>query len=58
MGIDVGAHIARDLGAIFGERFAGGNIGVLKDMVDAGFLGMYLTLPSRMCIRACRELVA
>lgn len=40
VGIDVGAHIARDLGGIFGERFAGGNIGVLRDMVEAGYLGM------------------
>jgi len=39
VGVDVGAHIARDLSAIFGDRFTGGNIGVLRDMVDAGFLG-------------------
>jgi len=39
VGVDVGAHIAHDLGGIFGERFAGGNVSVLKDMVAAGFLG-------------------
>ncbi|XP_075213578.1 monolysocardiolipin acyltransferase Mtpalpha [Lycorma delicatula] len=39
VGIDVGAHIAHDLSKVFGERFAGGNINVLQDMVKAGFLG-------------------
>lgn len=39
VGIDVGAHIAHDLGAVFGERFMGGSINVLKDMVAAGYLG-------------------
>lgn len=39
VGIDVGAHIARDLSQVFGERFAGGNINVLQDMVKAGHLG-------------------
>lgn len=42
VGIDVGAHIARDLGAVFGERFSGGSVNVLKDMVEAGFLGKYI----------------
>lgn len=39
VGIDVAAHIAQDLSKVFGPRFAGGNINLLKDMVEAGFLG-------------------
>lgn len=39
VGIDVGAHIAVDLGKAFGERFAGGNVGVMEDLVKAGFMG-------------------
>jgi len=39
VGIDVAAHVAEDLGKAFGERFQGGNINVLTDMVDAGYLG-------------------
>ncbi|KAH3693590.1 trifunctional enzyme subunit alpha, mitochondrial-like [Dreissena polymorpha] len=39
VGIDVAAHVAEDLGKAFGERFGGGNINVLRDMVTAGFLG-------------------
>lgn len=39
VGIDVGAHIAVDLSKAFGERFAGGNLGVMDDMVKAGYLG-------------------
>lgn len=44
VGIDVGAHIAYDLSKVFGDRFAGGNINVLQDMVKAGFLGLFLFL--------------
>ncbi|XP_033644913.1 trifunctional enzyme subunit alpha, mitochondrial-like [Asterias rubens] len=39
VGIDVAAHVAEFLGGSFGERFGGGNIDVLKDMVKAGYLG-------------------
>lgn len=41
VGIDVAAHIAQDLSKVFGPRFAGGNINLLKDMVEAGYLGQY-----------------
>lgn len=39
VGIDVGAHIATDLSQAFGERFAGGDLGVMQDLVKAGFMG-------------------
>uniref|UniRef100_A0A8D8R562 Trifunctional enzyme subunit alpha, mitochondrial n=1 Tax=Cacopsylla melanoneura TaxID=428564 RepID=A0A8D8R562_9HEMI len=39
VGIDVGAHIAKDLSKTFGDRFSGGNLNVLNEMVDQGFLG-------------------
>uniref|UniRef100_A0A669DTS7 Trifunctional enzyme subunit alpha, mitochondrial n=1 Tax=Oreochromis niloticus TaxID=8128 RepID=A0A669DTS7_ORENI len=39
VGIDVGAHVAEDLGKAFGSRFGGGNVEVLKTMVDLGFKG-------------------
>uniref|UniRef100_A0A1Y1NJQ7 Trifunctional enzyme subunit alpha, mitochondrial n=1 Tax=Photinus pyralis TaxID=7054 RepID=A0A1Y1NJQ7_PHOPY len=39
VGIDVGAHIAADLGKAFGERFSGGNPNFIRDVVQAGFLG-------------------
>ncbi|CAG9863338.1 unnamed protein product [Phyllotreta striolata] len=39
VGIDVAAHIGPNLAKAFGERFAGGDLGVMRDMVQAGFLG-------------------
>lgn len=39
VGIDVGAHIAVDLAKAFGDRFSGGNLGVMDDLVRAGFMG-------------------
>ena len=47
VGIDVAVHVQDFLGKSFGERFAGGNPGVLRDMVAAGFLGKTLIL---MCL--------
>nr|XP_057913543.1 hydroxyacyl-CoA dehydrogenase trifunctional multienzyme complex subunit alpha a [Doryrhamphus excisus] len=39
VGIDVAAHVAEDLGNAFGSRFGGGNVDVLKTMVEKGFKG-------------------
>ncbi len=33
------AHVAEDLGKAFGTRFGGGNVEVLKMMVQKGFKG-------------------
>ncbi|XP_023015630.2 monolysocardiolipin acyltransferase Mtpalpha [Leptinotarsa decemlineata] len=39
VGLDVAAHIGPNLAKAFGERFSGGDLGVMKDIVQAGFLG-------------------
>uniref|UniRef100_A0A4W4DXN2 enoyl-CoA hydratase n=1 Tax=Electrophorus electricus TaxID=8005 RepID=A0A4W4DXN2_ELEEL len=39
VGIDVAAHVAEDLGKAFGQRFGGGNVELLKTMVQKGFKG-------------------
>lgn len=43
VGIDVASHIATDLSKAFGPRFGGGDPNILKDLVNAGFLGMNLS---------------
>lgn len=48
VGIDVGAHISVDLQKFYGERFKGGDINILGDMVKAGFLGKVFNLKRRL----------
>lgn len=55
VGVDVAAHVAEDLGKAFGERFKGGNVEMMKAMVDKSFLGKQAVLrevswqPTRCC---------
>ncbi|KAJ3654495.1 hypothetical protein Zmor_013680 [Zophobas morio] len=39
VGLDVASHIGPDLHKAFGERFGGGDLGVMRDIVQAGFFG-------------------
>jgi fatty acid oxidation complex alpha subunit len=39
VGIDVGAHVAKDLKAAFGERIAAGDVSVLDKIIAKGILG-------------------
>ena len=39
VGIDVAVHVSTYLGGVFGERFAGGNVEVLRRLVDSGCAG-------------------
>lgn len=41
VGVDVAKHVAEELGIAFGERFGGGSLELLKQMVSKGFLGEY-----------------
>ncbi|KAL7057868.1 hypothetical protein AAHC03_016491 [Spirometra sp. Aus1] len=39
VGLDVAVHVAEDLGAALGKRVQGGDINVLRDLVQQGMLG-------------------
>uniref|UniRef100_A0A8C6CVW6 enoyl-CoA hydratase n=1 Tax=Moschus moschiferus TaxID=68415 RepID=A0A8C6CVW6_MOSMO len=39
VGVDVAKHVAENLGKEFGERFAGGSLEMLRQMISKGFLG-------------------
>lgn len=39
VGLDVAIHVADELGGAFGDRFHGGNVAILEEMLDKGFMG-------------------
>lgn len=39
VGLDVAIHVADELGSAFGDRFHGGNVAILQEMLDKGFMG-------------------
>lgn len=41
VGLDVAAHISVDLVKELGDRFRGGDVRILEDMVKSGFLGTF-----------------
>ena len=54
VGIDVASHVAKDLNSVFGVRFGGADVGVLNDMVEAGFLGTYVPIMYiQYCMHVC-----
>lgn len=42
VGVDVGAHISDYLVKVLGDRFKGGDVNIMGDMVKAGFLGTFI----------------
>lgn len=57
VGIDVAAHVAEDLGKAFGSRFGGGNVEVLKTMVDMGIKGAAASENSSLTVHTHRVFV-